>query len=127
MLQLRVKASSTLRPRERRSSRKSQVRLDSHQANDLAMAYRAGESAKVLAEQFGIHRTTVTAVLLRLGVDLRRSGLAAVDIPAAATLYCQGWSCARLGANFGVDAATIWRTLRTAGVVMRVAKPREPT
>jgi lambda repressor-like predicted transcriptional regulator len=68
-----------------------------------------------MAKRFGIHRTTVTALLRRHGVELRRAGLAPSDIPAAATLYGQGWSLAQLGTTFGVDAATVWRTLRAAG------------
>jgi DNA-binding CsgD family transcriptional regulator len=72
---LLVRAISTPRPRERQAARQAQVRLDTHRANELAMAYRAGKAMKELAERFGIHRTTVTAVLQRLGVELRQFGL----------------------------------------------------
>jgi Putative ATPase subunit of terminase (gpP-like) len=39
-------------------------------------------------------------------------GLLSAEIPAAATLYGQGWSVARFGAKFGVDPATVWQVLR---------------
>jgi hypothetical protein len=37
-------------------------------------------------------------------VELRRAGLAPEETPAATSLYRKGWSFARLGAKFGVDA-----------------------
>jgi transposase len=86
---------------------------------ELIKEYEQQASVKELAQRFGIHRVTVTALLRRHGVELRRPGLALDDIPAAASLYRQGWSCARLGERFGVDAATVWRALRSAGVAMR--------
>jgi hypothetical protein len=39
------------------------------------------------------------------GVEVRRAGLAESEISAAAHLYSQGWSLARLGAKYGVDQA----------------------
>ena len=85
----------------------------------LINAYEQQASVKELAQRFGIHRLTVTAMLRRNGVELRRAGLAPEDIQAAANLYSRGWSLARVGAKYSVDATTVWRALRTAGVVMR--------
>jgi DNA-directed RNA polymerase specialized sigma24 family protein len=63
-------------------------------------------------------------LMLRHGVELRRAGLPPDEIPAAALLYRQGWSLARLGARFGVDSTTVWRALRAANVVMRSPNQR---
>jgi hypothetical protein len=72
-----------------------------------------------LAKKFGIHRLTVTAHLQRHSVGLRQSGLEPVEVQAAASLYLQGWSLARLGEKYGVDSTTVWRAMRAAGVTMR--------
>jgi hypothetical protein len=112
-------ASSMRRPRQQAASRQGQVRLDLPQVNDLIKGYRAGASAKVLAASFGIHRITVTAILQRQGVDLRRRGLCGAQVAEACRLYPNGWSLARLAERYGVDDMTVRRYLLQAGVVMR--------
>jgi DNA-binding transcriptional regulator LsrR (DeoR family) len=116
---LLVRATSTLRRRERATARQVQVRLDPHQANELATAYRAGKATKELAERFGIHRATVTAVLQRLGVEPRQSGLSDEQVDEACRLYPDGWSLARLAERYGVHDMTVRRYLLLAGIVMR--------
>jgi lambda repressor-like predicted transcriptional regulator len=119
MVQLRVKAAATARSRDRLPCRQSQVRLDPHQANALAVAYRAGKAIKELAAWFGIHRATVTAVLQRLGVELGQSGLSDAQVAEACRLYPDGWSLARLAERYDVTDMTVRRYLLLAGVVMR--------
>ena len=87
---LLVKATSARRPGERPAPRQAQVRLDVHQANELAMAYRAGKATKELAERFGIHRATVTAVLQRRSVEPRQKGLSDEQVAEACRLYPEG-------------------------------------
>jgi DNA-binding MarR family transcriptional regulator len=70
--QLLVRATSARRTHERPVSRQTQVRLNSHQAKALAAAYRDGQTMKELAQRYGAHRTTVSALLRRLNVELRR-------------------------------------------------------
>jgi transposase len=103
--------------------RQHQRRLSMTEVTKLVSAYEQQASVKELAQQFGIHRTTVTALLQRHGVELRHSGLEPAEVQAAANLYRQGWTLARLGETFGADSTTIWRVLRAAGVKMR---PRPP-
>jgi DNA-binding transcriptional regulator LsrR (DeoR family) len=116
---LLVKAISTPRALERRAARQTQVRLDSHQANELAMAYRAGGATTELAERFGIHRTTVTAILERLGVEPRTLGLSDKQVVEACRLYPDGWSLAQLAERYNVTDMTVRRYLVLSGVVMR--------
>jgi CENP-B N-terminal DNA-binding domain len=114
--------TSSTRPAEgsKRHPRQHQRRLSMTEVAKLIKEYEQQSSVKELAQRFGIHRLTVTALLRRHGVELRRTGLAPAEISAAARLHSQGWSLARLGAKFGVDAATVWRALRAADV------PRSP-
>ena len=116
---LLVKATSSRRPQERPSSWQTQVRLDPHRAKELALAYSAGSATNELAARFGIHRATVTAILHRLGVDLRQRGLTNVQVAEACGLYPEGWSLARLAERYDADDMTVRRYLLLAGVVMR--------
>jgi hypothetical protein len=116
---LLVKATSSLRSQERPASWQTQVRLDPHQAQELAAAYRDGNATKDLAVRFGIHRATVTAVLQRLGVDLRQRGLTDEQVAEVCRLYPEGWSLARLAERYDVDDMTVRRYLLLEGVVMR--------
>jgi transposase-like protein len=94
-------------------------RLSMTEVTELIKEYEQQATVKELAQLFGINRMTVTALLQRHGVELRKSGLALTDVPAAAGLYAQGWSLAKLGSKFDVDPSTVWRALRAAGVVLR--------
>jgi hypothetical protein len=53
----------------------------------LIKRYEQPLPVKDLAKQFGIHRLTVTALLRRHGVELRRSGLESADVQTATRLY----------------------------------------
>jgi predicted DNA-binding protein (UPF0251 family) len=121
---LLLKATSTGRHREQPVTRQTQIRLAPHEVTALAAVYRDGKTIKELAQRYGIHRTTVTALLSRQGVKLRRRGLTSEEIPGVALLYYEGWSLPRLGARFDVNAATVWRTLREAGIAMRSPNER---
>jgi lambda repressor-like predicted transcriptional regulator len=116
---LLVRAASAPRPHERPSSWQTQVRLDPHKAKELAAAYSTGTTTNELSARFGIHRATVTAILHRLGVNLRQRGLTDEQVAEACRLYPEGWSLARLAERYGVDDMTVRRHLLLAGVVMR--------
>jgi lambda repressor-like predicted transcriptional regulator len=116
---LLVKAKSSLRPHERPVLWQTQVRLDRHQAQALAAAYRGGNATNELAARFGIHRATVTAILHRMGVDLRQRGLTDEQLAESCRLYPEGWSLARLAKRYDVDDMTVRRYLLLEGVVMR--------
>jgi lambda repressor-like predicted transcriptional regulator len=94
-------------------------KLANEEVSRLVEAYQAGATVYELAEEFKIHRTTVSLHLERAGVTMRRLGLSEEQIAAAILLYQQGWSLARLGDKFGVGAETMRTTLRKAGVRRR--------
>jgi lambda repressor-like predicted transcriptional regulator len=122
--QLLPKATSAHRSPQWPAPRQKQIRLDAHQSSALAAAYRDGKTIKELAQRYGVHRTTVSALLRRSDVELRRGGLTSGDVLAVSQMYASGWSLAKLGRKFGVDAATVWRALLAAGVVMRSPRGR---
>jgi hypothetical protein len=79
-----------------------------------------------LADQFGIHRTTVSAHLHRQGIPLRRQGLSPDNnIAQAQRFYAEGWSLAHIGERLNVDAHTVRRALTARGVRMRDTHARE--
>jgi hypothetical protein len=119
MLRLRVKASSPRPAGGPKRPRQNQRHLRESEVEELIKEYEEGAMVKELAQRFSIHRLTVTAILRRHGVKLRRAGIAPEEVPAAARLYRQGWSLPRLGERYGVDTSTVRRALRIAGVVMR--------
>ena len=87
--------------------------------NSLVAMYQVGATIGELAARFGVHRTTVTAHLVRAGMDRRRRGLGPQQVEEAARLYGEGWSLARLGERFGVSDGTVLNAFRKAGVETR--------
>jgi hypothetical protein len=113
------KATSARQSHTRPVSIQTQIHLNPDQATSLAAEYSDGKMIKELAQRYGVHRTTVTAQLRRLNVQFRQRGLTANDAAAAARLYAEGWSLARLGQRFLVDDMTVRRALLAIGVTMR--------
>jgi lambda repressor-like predicted transcriptional regulator len=80
-----------------------------------------------LAAEFGLHPTTVSTHLRRLGKTTRTRGLNQDQANEAAQLYRQGWSTARLGSRYNVSANTINAALRHQGVeIRRPGRPPQP-
>lgn len=79
-----------------------------------------------LAQQFGVHRTTVMAVLDREGVERRSQGrvLSPEELERAARLYRDGLNLRAVGAEIGADYRVVRRGLVAAGVRLRRAGGR---
>jgi transposase len=108
-----------------RRGRRWQQRRRRLRPAELVAEYTAGSTARELAEQFGILRTTVVAHLERQGVTgPQRRGLQPAEILEAARLYADGWSAAQVSKNFGVSNHTVSAALRKAGVRIRSRAPR---
>jgi len=99
--------------------------LDDDQAQELIEGYRDGATVYELGRRFGISRQTVSAILHRNGVEMRRRGLSAEQGDEAVRLYESGWSLARIGEQAGVDATTVLKRLRERGVRTRDTQGRE--
>ncbi|MCU1367528.1 MAG: hypothetical protein JWN39_3167 [Ilumatobacteraceae bacterium] len=96
-----------------------QTRLNEADQALAIVAYRTSGSINVVAREFGINRRTAANILERHSLDRYYNVLTAEHIREAATLYRDGWSLAKLGQHLGVDAGTVRRALRKAGVTMR--------
>ena len=96
-----------------------QRRLQRAEQEDLVARYQAGDLMSELAQRYGIHRRTVSAILKRHGVPTRPSGLAPEQVQRAVLMYAQGRSLAKIGKLLGVDAGTVHARLRQQGVQMR--------
>lgn len=92
---------------------------------DLARRYKAGETVKALAAEFGMHRQTVRAVVAGVRVPVRtRQRLTADQVDEIQRLYRSGLTTTEIGEFFEVYASTIQRALKRRGVALRPAAPR---
>lgn len=105
-----------LRPRPRRAQQ-----LGTNQIQELIAGYWSGSTVYELGAQFGIERRTVSNILHRHGVPMRRRGLSPEQVDHATHLYNLGWSLAPVGERLGVDHTTADRIART-----RHPYPRQP-
>jgi hypothetical protein len=72
-----------------------------------------------LGDRFGIERRTVSNILHRHQVPMRRRGLSPEQVDDAIHLYNLGWSLARVGQRLGVDHTTVLTKLRERGMPTR--------
>ena len=105
---------STARPKPGRARQ-----LDANQTQALIQGYTAGATTYELGARFGIDRRTVSAILQRHGVGLRRRGLSPDQVDDAVRLYDIGWSLARIGEHLSVDPTTVLNRLREHGICTR--------
>ncbi|MCA1675280.1 MAG: helix-turn-helix domain containing protein [Actinobacteria bacterium] len=99
--------------------------LESQQVQKLITEYTAGATIYQLGERFGIDRRTVSTILHRHDVPMRRRGLRPDQIDEAVRLYEDGCSLARISARIGIDPTTVLARLRDRGVKMRDTQGRE--
>jgi lambda repressor-like predicted transcriptional regulator len=101
------------------SSHRHKQYLSPSQINELIGAYETGATTKELGELYGIHRTTISAILKRNGVALRFQSLGAKDIALAQELYQSGLSLAKVSSRFSCHPNTVRLALKDHGVQMR--------
>jgi hypothetical protein len=96
--QLREKLPSldTPEPTPAKRDRPGRARqLDDDHIQQLIAGYQSGSTVYELGDQFGIERRTVSNILQRHGVQMRRRGLSPDQVDDAIHLYNLGWSLAR--------------------------------
>lgn len=93
--------------------------LDDKQVRRLIAGYEDGATVYELGDRFGIDRRTVSKILKRHGMAMRRRGLSPEQIDGAVRLYEAGWSLARIGTKLSVDPGTVHARLRERGVQLR--------
>ncbi len=99
----------------------AQRRLKPYEVDELVAKYEYGMSARQLAEETKIHRTTVMDHLRRRGVMIRRNirKLNEEQVARLVELYESGSSLVELGYELGVNAETDRRMLIQRGVPRR--------
>ena len=108
----------------RRRKRTTQPRLSDEKVRQIVTAYETGKTVYELAAEYGCHRVTISAVLKRRGVILRRTSPTAAQIDEMIRLYESGLSLARVGERFGMNASTVLAQLRKNDVRTRDAHGR---
>ncbi len=78
-----------------------------------------GKTIRELTVQFGFHKTTVTAVLERAGINRRIRTISAEEVAQAAQLYNEGLSTAVIGARLGFSPETIHSNFMRQGMEIR--------
>jgi len=101
--------------------RRTQIQrhLSASESEELCGAYQSGKTIRELTAQFRIHKTTVTAILERAGIDRRVRTISPEEIAQATELYREGLSTAFIAASLGFSPETIRSNLRRHGVEIR--------
>ena len=91
---------------------------------ELVAACQRGETMRSLAHRFGVHRTTISKHLERVGVIKRpKIKLTGERLAEAVGLYAQGWSTQRIARKLDLGQTTVYDALKNAGVQMRNRGP----
>lgn len=114
-------ASRSSPDQEGRLSNPVQRRLSEHDVGKLVSAYLAGSTIDSLAEQLSVHRTTIIDHLDRRGIERRRvvRKMTGPSVRQAAERYASGESLKVVAAQFDVDAKTLAREFKRAGLLVR--------
>jgi DNA-binding CsgD family transcriptional regulator len=112
-----VRSSPRIAPERKRSVTRRQSRLTENQITAMAAGYKAGKSVYILADEFGINRQTVSALLKEHGVRLHRTSPDEVDTMVEP--YASGMSLVQVGAELGFGGATVYRQFVGRGVALR--------
>jgi len=104
-----------------RLSNPVQRRLPEHDVDEIVSAYLDGLSIDSLAAQLCVHRTTIIDHLDRRGIERRRVVRKMTDrsVRQAGKRYATGKSLKVVAHQFGIDAKTLAREFRQAGVSIR--------
>jgi transposase-like protein len=97
-----------------------QRRLSESQRQAVVVAYEAGASMAELAQSHAVHRHTISLLLRKAGVAIRQTTeMSRDEIDQAIQLYESGLSLQKIGDQVGWNHNTIYRHLKTRGVVFR--------
>jgi predicted DNA-binding protein (UPF0251 family) len=91
-----------------------QLRLRTHELEQLTADYRSGVAINELAARYEIDRHTVIHHMRRQSVPRRNPRLNEAGVLEAVRLYQSGESLATIGQRMDVDPGTVGRSLRRA-------------
>lgn len=108
----------------REKSRQSQTRLSASIRAEVLEGYIAGTPVRVLAQRFGVHRSTVREIARRAGVQPRRMAPTEEVRVEAARLYLEGLTLAQVSHRLGISDDSVRAAVLTAGGTIRIAGRR---
>lgn len=97
----------------------TQRHLDGDGQAKVVAGYQEGKTMNDVARQFGLHRTTVRAILDRAGATVRPREMSSAQVNLAVKLYAEGLSLQAVGERLGFNAQTIANRLQNQGLQMR--------
>jgi len=97
-------------------------RLSAEQQATLVARYSSGETSTVLADEYGVAKSTILRILRESRVVVRRQLLTAEQVSEAADLYESGLSLSQVAKRLDVNQETMRVAILKAGVILR-----EPT
>ncbi|WP_454173149.1 hypothetical protein [Microbacterium maritypicum] len=121
---IRSDAAAESRMLSARRERKPQPHISEARADQIVEAYMAGGTVYDLAREFDCHRVTISAVLKRRGVTLRRLSPSDEQVSEMIRLYESGLSLSKVGERLGFNATTVLHRLRAAGHTSRSSYQR---
>lgn len=92
----------------------------SHEALCICKRYQSGDSVYKLAEDFGCHRSTISAVLKRNGVEVSHKASTKPElVKRVIELYAEMKTPKEVGAIVGLDCGTVRQVLKENGIYIR--------
>lgn len=104
---------------------KSQTRLTPERRAALVLDYEAGMPVKAISANYGVHRSTVPALVRRAGAEVRVAGLDAEERARASALYGSGMTLAQVARHMGIGDEAVRQAVLDEGGQLR-ARGRRP-
>ena len=95
------------------------IRLSDDRCQQVVTEYSAGLTTYELAAKYGCHRATISEILKRADVSLRRSSPTSDQVNEMVRLYADGLSLAAVGERLDFSARTVMTYLRERRVPTR--------
>ena len=97
----------------------TQRQLTPDEVSQVVARHEAGASMQQIADELGVHRTTILKRLQGLGITTRYSKLTLEQVREAATLYKECWTLDKIAKRYQVAASTVREYLLADGVELR--------
>ena len=93
-----------------------QRHLFNNEEEEIIEKYKAGKSTYALAKEYNCHRSTVSRLLKRNGIEVTKTKL---NIDDAIRLHEAGHTSTEIAQKYQMNQSAVTRRLRQAGVKMR--------
>ncbi|MGH3631664.1 MAG: terminase gpP N-terminus-related DNA-binding protein [Sciscionella sp.] len=95
------------------------------QAKQVIAGYQAGATVYELGDQFGIDRKTVSRILQRHNIPMRRTGPTPDQVDQAVHLHSNGWSTAQIAHHLNTTQRTVQRRLAERGTTTQASQTED--